>query len=104
MRAAAWRGIFPAICTPFTRDGGIDVESQRRVVRFAIESGSHGLVAFGLAGEVLELNAEERERLTDAIVDETAGAVPVFVGVGASISVPPNVSLVMQSGPVPRAL
>jgi 2-keto-3-deoxy-L-arabinonate dehydratase len=82
VRPSTWRGIFPAICTPFTPGGEIDVEAQRRVVRFAIESGSHGLVAFGLAGEVLKLNADERERLTDAIVDEAGGAVPVFVGVG----------------------
>src|SRR5258706_11503257 len=77
----SWGGIFPAICTPFTPDGEIDLDAQRRVVRFALESGSHGLVAFGLAGEVLKLNADERERLTDAIVDE-AGEAPVFIGVG----------------------
>ena len=78
-----WRGVYPAICTPFTEDDGIDLEAQRRVVRFALECGSHGIVAFGLAGEVLKLSADERRRLTDVIVDEVGGAVPVFVGVGA---------------------
>jgi 4-hydroxy-tetrahydrodipicolinate synthase len=52
-------------------------------VRFALEGGSHGIVAFGLAGEVLKLAASERQDLIDAIVDEVAGAVPVFVGAGA---------------------
>ena len=51
---------------------------------FALEAGCHGVVAFGLAGEVLKLSSDERRALTDVIVDEVAGAVPVFVGAGAS--------------------
>jgi 4-hydroxy-tetrahydrodipicolinate synthase len=82
-RIDTWRGIYPAICTPFTEDDEIDTEAQRRVVRFALDCGSHGIVAFGLAGEVLKLSADERRQLTDVIVDEVGGAVPVFVGVGA---------------------
>jgi 4-hydroxy-tetrahydrodipicolinate synthase len=78
-----WRGVYPAICTPFRDDDSVDLEAQRRVVRFALDCGSHGLVAFGLAGEVLKLSADERRDLTDVILDETGGAVPVFVGVGA---------------------
>lgn len=78
-----WRGVYPAICTPFTADDAVDFDAQRRVVRFAVDSGAHGIVAFGLAGEVLKLSPDERRALTDAIVDEVAGAVPVFVGAGA---------------------
>jgi 4-hydroxy-tetrahydrodipicolinate synthase len=78
-----WKGIFPALCTPFDEEDRVDPDAQRQVVRFAIESGSHGLVAFGLAGEVLKLNAAERRHLTDVILDEAGGRVPVFVGAGA---------------------
>lgn len=78
-----WRGIFPALCTPFTSDGDVDAVAQRRVVRFALEAGAHGVVAFGLAGEVLKLAVDERERLLHAIVDEVNGDVPILVGVGA---------------------
>jgi dihydrodipicolinate synthase/N-acetylneuraminate lyase len=75
--------VFPSLCTPFNADDEVDLEAQRRVVRFALERGSHGLVAFGLAGEVLKLSVDERRELTDVIVDEVAGAVPVLVGAGA---------------------
>jgi len=84
--------VYPAICTPFAEDGALDVEAQRRVVRFALECRSHGIVAFGLAGEVPKLSADERKLLTDVIIDETAGAVPVFVGVGAP-STPTSIEL-----------
>jgi len=79
----SWKGVYPAICTPFTADDALDLDAQRRVVRFALDAGSHGIVAFGLAGEVLKLSADERRELTDLILDEVAGAVPVFVGVSA---------------------
>jgi 2-keto-3-deoxy-L-arabinonate dehydratase len=75
--------VYPAICTPFTGEDAVDLDAQRRVVRFALDCGCHGIVAFGLAGEVLKLSADERRTLTDVIVDEVAGAVPVFVGAGA---------------------
>jgi 4-hydroxy-tetrahydrodipicolinate synthase len=82
----SWRGVYPAICTPFTEDERVDLDAQRRVVRFALGCGSHGIVAFGLAGEVLKLTPDERRELTDVIVDEVGNAVPVFVGVGAPSS------------------
>jgi 2-keto-3-deoxy-L-arabinonate dehydratase len=75
--------VYPAVCTPFTGEDAVDLDAQRRVVRFALDCGSHGIVAFGLAGEVLKLSADERRTLTEVIVEEVAGAVPVFVGAGA---------------------
>jgi 4-hydroxy-tetrahydrodipicolinate synthase len=75
--------VYPAICTPFMADDAVDLEAQRRVVRFALDCGSHGIVAFGLAGEVLKLSAEERTTLTELIIDEAGAVVPVLVGVGA---------------------
>ena len=53
------------------------------MVQFALGSGAHGIVAFGLAGEVMKLTSDERRALTDVIVDEASGRVPVLVGAGA---------------------
>jgi 2-keto-3-deoxy-L-arabinonate dehydratase len=79
----SWRGIYPALCTPFTKDDAVDLDAQRRVVRFALDGGAHGLVLFGLAGEYLKLTAAERMRLVDAVQEEVDSSVPVFVGIGA---------------------
>jgi dihydrodipicolinate synthase/N-acetylneuraminate lyase len=79
----SFAGIYPALCTPFDEGDAVDLPAQKRLVRFAIDSGAHGLVAFGLAGEVHRLSVPERKALTDAILEETGGAVPVFVGAGA---------------------
>ncbi|TAN31798.1 dihydrodipicolinate synthase family protein [bacterium] len=81
--AGSWKGVFPALCTTFNSDGALDIEAQRAVVRFALASGAHGLVCFGLAGEVNKLTPGEREAVGTAIIEEAAGRVPVLVGVGA---------------------
>jgi dihydrodipicolinate synthase/N-acetylneuraminate lyase len=78
----SWSGIFPSLPTPFSLNGDLDLDGQRSVVRFAIESGSHGLICFGLAGEVFRLTADERLELLATIVDEASGRVPVLAGVG----------------------
>lgn len=83
MTDAPWHGIFPSLPTPFSPHGGVDLNAQREIVRFAIEHGAHGLICFGLAGEVLQLAPDERKRLCDVIVEEAAGRVPVLLGVGA---------------------
>src|SRR4051812_32118576 len=76
----SWQGIFPSIPTAFTPEGDVDVEAQRRIVRFTVDRGAHGLLCFGLAGEVLRLAPDERMRLCEAIVEEANGAIAVLVG------------------------
>ena len=78
----SWRGIFPSLPTPFSPDGDLDVPSQRSVVRFAADHGAHGLICFGLAGEVFRLTPDERLQLLTTIVEESAGRIPVLAGVG----------------------
>jgi dihydrodipicolinate synthase/N-acetylneuraminate lyase len=83
MPRSSWTGIFPSLATPFLPNGDLDIDDQRAIVRFALESGSHGLICFGLAGEVFRLTPDERIELLRAIVEECGGRVPVLAGVGA---------------------
>ena len=78
----AFAGIFPIINTTFHDDGRIDVESQRRLVRFVIESGAHGIGIFGNASEGYTLTEDERRQVMRVIIDEVHGAVPVVVSSG----------------------
>jgi dihydrodipicolinate synthase/N-acetylneuraminate lyase len=91
-----WKGIWPAVCTPFGADGGVDLDAMRRVVRFVLEGGAHGIVCFGLAGEVLKLASHERRSLLETIIDEVAGRVPVLAGVGAE-SLPASIELALHA-------
>lgn len=75
-------GIFPIVLTTFEDDGRLDLESQRRLVRFMIDSGAHGLGLFGNASEGYTLTEDERRQLLRLIVEEAAGAVPLVVSSG----------------------
>ena len=43
-------GIYVAMLTPFTDDGGINEEELRRIVEFQITSGVHGLFPISSVG------------------------------------------------------
>ena len=75
-------GIFPIVNTTFREDGALDLESQRRLVRFLVESGAHGLGCFGNASEGYALTDDERKVLTRVILEEVNGAVPVIISSG----------------------
>ncbi|MCW4038468.1 MAG: dihydrodipicolinate synthase family protein [Candidatus Bathyarchaeota archaeon] len=77
----AYRGIFTIPSTPFREDGEIDVPSFRRLVDFCIECGAHGLVFPVNASEFTTLSDTERFELSEVLVDQTAGRLPVVIGV-----------------------
>jgi dihydrodipicolinate synthase/N-acetylneuraminate lyase len=76
-----FRGVFTIPSTPFLQNGEIDVASFRRVVDFCVECGAHGLVFPVNASEFTSLSDAERMELSEVLVDQTAGRVPVVIGV-----------------------
>ncbi|PHR95459.1 MAG: dihydrodipicolinate synthase family protein [Blastopirellula sp.] len=78
------KGIFPVIPTLFSDDNIIDPDALRRVVRFAINAGAHGIVFPGVASEYNFLTPEERGQLMGVVNDEVAGRVPIIGGASAT--------------------
>jgi len=76
-------GIFPVLQTPLLADGELDVASLRREVSFCIDCGAHGLVFPALGSEVQYLSDHERQMLSEIVVDEARGRVPVVATVSA---------------------
>lgn len=78
------RGVIPAIPTPFTADSTqVDEEALRRVVRYVVEAGVHGIMTTGGTGEFPHLSREERRRVAEVVAEEAAGAIPIFAGTAA---------------------
>jgi 2-keto-3-deoxy-L-arabinonate dehydratase len=77
-----FEGVFPIVITTFHDDGSLDLESQRRLVRFLLDAGAHGLGLFGTASEGYTLSDTERTKLTKIITDEVEGRVPIIVSTG----------------------
>ena len=78
------QGILPVIPSLFDADNRIATNSIRRVVRFALDSGAHGIVFPGVASEYNFLSTAEREELIAAVADEVDGKVPILGGASAS--------------------
>lgn len=78
-----YRGIFTIPSTPFQENGEIDIPSFRQVVDFCIECGAHGLVFPVNASEFTALSDAERFQLSEVLVEQSAGRLPVIIGVAA---------------------
>ncbi|MGD0478261.1 MAG: 4-hydroxy-tetrahydrodipicolinate synthase [Nitrososphaerales archaeon] len=76
------RGLVVPTITVFTPEDLIDEDGLRRHTRFLIESGVDGIFAVGSTGESQKLSIEERKRVVEIVLDETAREVPVLAGTG----------------------
>jgi dihydrodipicolinate synthase/N-acetylneuraminate lyase len=83
-RPDRFRGIFTIPSSPFREDGEIDIPGFRRVVDFCIGCGAHGLVYPVNASEWIHLSDDERLRMSEVLVEQNAGRVPVVIGVAAA--------------------
>ncbi|MFP5022556.1 dihydrodipicolinate synthase family protein [Pseudonocardia phyllosphaerae] len=75
-------GILTALVTPFDSDGGIDEPTLRAVVDRSVDGGVGGVVACGSTGEFAAMTADERHRVVEIVVEQTAGRVPVVAQTG----------------------
>lgn len=76
------QGVFPILNTTFHENGSLDLDSQRKLIRYLLDSGAHGLGLFGNASEGYALTASERRALLTLIRDEVNGRVPLIVSSG----------------------
>ncbi len=78
-----FEGVSVALVTPF-RDGALDEEALRRLIRHVLDQGVDGLVPTGSTGEAPVLEAAERERVWAITVEEARGRAFVVAGTGTN--------------------
>ena len=79
-----FRGVAPALVTPFTSDDEIDEQAFCDLIERQIDGGVSGLVVLGTTGENPTITREERRQLVDLAVETADGRVPVIVGTGTN--------------------
>lgn len=77
------KGVIVPIITPIDEEERIDEARLRKQVDFVIEGGLHGILAFGSNGEFYQIEEDEMERGLQIMLDQAAGRVPVYFGIGA---------------------
>lgn len=78
-----FRGIFPAIITPMTAEGGLNEEAFRQVMEFNIQAGVQGFWVAGGTGESILLDDAENRRIAEIAADQSQGRIANIMHVGA---------------------
>lgn len=76
-----WRGVFPALTTRFTPEGGLDFDAMARHLEFQLEAGVHGIIILGSLGENATLSPDEKVELKRFFAREVGGRVPLLAGI-----------------------
>lgn len=77
------KGVVVPILTPIDENELIDEAKLREQVDYVIDGGVLGILAFGSNGEFYVIEEDEMERGLKIMVDQAAGRVPVYFGIGA---------------------
>jgi len=78
-----FEGCYTATVTPF-KDGAVNEEKLRELVRFQYENGTDGMVPCGTTGESPALSQSERERVIEIVIEESKGKGTVIAGTGTN--------------------
>jgi 4-hydroxy-tetrahydrodipicolinate synthase len=78
------KGSLVAIATPMQADGSLDEAALHALVDWHISEGTHGIVVVGTTGESPTVDFDEHCRLIEAVVQRSAGRIPVVAGTGAN--------------------
>ncbi|MGE5108000.1 MAG: dihydrodipicolinate synthase family protein [Sphingobacteriales bacterium] len=79
--AIEWKGVFPALLTPFTAQDELDLPLFEKNLQAQLVAGVEGIILGGTLGEASVLTVEEKERLVKFAVEKVAGKVPVVLNI-----------------------
>ncbi len=82
MRLQTLSGVIPPLGTPLDAEGHVDVQGLRRLARYVLDGGVHGVFVNGSMGGFAFLTDAEQIRAIETVVDTVQGRVPVMAGLG----------------------
>jgi 4-hydroxy-tetrahydrodipicolinate synthase len=81
---ATIRGSIAPVVTPFTSDGELDLAGLQHLIRWQLDSGSHGISLGGSTGEPSAQTAAERIAAMAAAAEQIGDQVPFLPGTGSA--------------------
>ena len=76
-------GIFPALTTPFSEDGGVTLSGLKQNIRRYNSMGLSGYVVLGSTGESVLLSRTEADRILETVKENAAKGNLLIAGTGA---------------------
>lgn len=81
---ATLQGSLVAIVTPMQEDGGLDLDTFRKLIDWHISEGTDGIVVVGTTGESPTVDFDEHCTLIRIAVEHAAKRIPIIAGTGAN--------------------
>ncbi|MEO6613151.1 MAG: dihydrodipicolinate synthase family protein [Chitinophagaceae bacterium] len=79
-----WKGVFPALLTPFTKEDKLDLDMFEKNLAAQLEAGVQGIIIGGSLGEASTITEKEKEELTEFSVEYLNGRIPVIINIAES--------------------
>ncbi len=79
-----WKGVFPALLTPFTPGDTLDLGLFEKNLAAQLEAGVHGIIIGGSLGEASTVTEKEKEELVEFSVEYINGRIPVILNIAES--------------------
>lgn len=79
-----WKGVFPALLTPFTANDELDIPLFEKNLQAQLDAGVNGVIIGGSLGEASTITAAEKEQLVKAAVKYVNGKIPVIMNIAES--------------------
>jgi len=81
MASFEWKGVFPALLTPFDANDQLDLAMYEINLKAQVEAGVSGIIIGGSLGEASTITLEEKESLVKFSVKYLAGKLPVIMNI-----------------------
>lgn len=75
-----FKGIFPALITPYTKDNVIDDHALKSLCKYHLQSEVDGIVVLGTTGESPTLESFEEKQILETVLEQAKGKVPIIAG------------------------
>jgi 4-hydroxy-tetrahydrodipicolinate synthase len=99
MKNMIWRGVMPAITTPFDQELRIDHAFAAKHCNWLVDNGCTGIVTPGSLGESATLTVDEKLALWSTVVDAVGNRVPVVAAI-ASLSTAEAIELAQRAADI----
>jgi len=76
-----WKGIFPALTTPFTVNDELDLPMFEKNLHAQVNAGVHGVIIGGSLGEASTLTTSEKEELIKFALRKVEAKIPVILNI-----------------------
>ena len=84
MAKVNWKGVLPALATPFSQDGSIDKARLKALVDLMLSEGVSGFVVGGSTGEYYSMSTQERIDLFETVMKHAAGRGTLIAGTSST--------------------